>query len=94
MDSGYDTSLLGPATAALTSALAQLSNGTCASGHNNFFTYPSTMAFFLLSRHVDAGTVALWTYYLNNLDPRHYVNLGMNWGLGERRFKAAPCVPE
>ena len=43
VDSGYDAGLLDNAARALDSALSQLSNGTCASGHNNFFMFPSFM---------------------------------------------------
>ena len=39
----------------------------------------------MLKSHVDAGRVAMWEFYLNNIDPKHYVNLGMNWGLGALR---------
>lgn len=81
VDSGYDATLLEPASRALDSALSQLSNNTCASGHTNFFTFPAVQAYFLLKSHADAGRVATWEFYLNNINPAHYVNTAMNWGL-------------
>jgi len=79
---GYDASFLDSAALALDSALSQLANATCASGHCNFFIFPSMMTFWALSPLVDAGRVAMWQGYLRGLDPaKTYVNLAGNWGL-------------
>lgn len=81
VDTGFDATLLGPASLALDSALEQLASGKCASGHNNFFTYPSYSAYTLLKAHAPAARVAQWEANLAAIDPKYYVNLGGNWGL-------------
>ena len=77
--------LLEPASRALDSALWQLGGDAsamhCASGHSNFFTYPSMMAFEILAPHAAPARLANWTKWLNQMNPSSYAARDGNWGL-------------
>ena len=82
---GVAPELLEPAMLALDSALFQLGGDPrsphCASGHSNFFTFPSVRAFELLKPHASAARLANWTLWLNQLNPNGYATRTGNWGL-------------
>ena len=82
---GVAPEYLEPAMRALDSALWQLGGDAskmhCASGHSNFFTFPSVKAFDLLKPHAAPARLANWTLWLNQMNPFGYAATEGNWGL-------------
>lgn len=79
---GLDATLLANCSNALSHAIQELVNDTCADGHCVFFTKPVVFAYRILAPLVAADVKASWDAGLSALDPwKDYHFPTNNWGL-------------